>query len=597
MENSSLTTVYLTNSLEIKSSSTEFFIAFEENGKNHTKLQELVLPEEQDALTEFLIGTKDSKKYSIFHLRDCSDNYNLYIITSYYSVEKQLLCVEILKLDDAFQKFKDMEFQLKSYTTALCITGEYVFIYRKSDNSFSLHYFLNKKRITLFAGDIDTFQENSIRNAYFLGKQIAKFKGMIQKIKNLDETINESFESTIRSSGNLKESIVFKGVRQETGNDEIIVGRILNSENEKHIEKTKSLIEELKLDSLTKVFNKKAITEYAIERVKSNKTDYIALMIIDLDHFKPVNDAYGHIAGDKVLAETGRILKDIAGESGVVGRYGGDEFIMVIGGMTSETILRGTLHAILAQISNAFEDSFDDIHVTASVGCALHPTNGKTYKELFNKADFCLYRAKDKGRNRYVFFRDELHAQLYKKATEAKTDGIKYDDREVKELEYMSKFMQDLGNEPLNAIAFILKHMKETYGLDDISLFYGKDMELVYTLGNDSQIHENAHYAFSEGFKAALNGKKYVRVDFPQDFRSEYNEFSQEMKKRGVLSTIQCILGTENDIKGLVTFNRTKAAALFAEYEQNCAVMFASILNLLPESTKTNFLLYSRLKS
>lgn len=589
--------VYLNDDFKIKSGSKEFFITFEKNGKNHYHIEEFVSPDEKDALTEFLHNSKNPDDFRIFSFKDSNDEYALYFTTIYYDTEKKLKCVEFVTLDNAFKQLKDAERDLKTYLAALGATSEYVFIYKKNSETFSLYQFQNNTRTTFFDGNIDVFQEYAIRNSYFLGKYIDKFKKMIQKFKNLDKTINETFESSIRASGNAKEEITFMGNFCEIFAEQMIIGRILSSENSRGIEKTKSLIEELRFDSLTKVFNKKAITEYAIERIKTNKNDIVALIIIDLDHFKPVNDAYGHIAGDKVLAKTGKILSEIAGESGVVGRYGGDEFVMIIGGMSNETILRGTLHAILVQIRNAFEHSFDDIHITASVGCATHPTNGSTYEELFKKADFGLYRAKDKGRDRYVFFRDDLHAELYKKATEAKANGIKYDDREVKELEYMSKFMQDLGDEPFPAIVNILKHMKETYSLDDISIFYGDNLELRYTLGDDSGLHENVRYVFSEGFKTALAGKKYVRVDFPQDFKPEYGEFSEEMKKRGILSTIQCILSSGDEIKGLVTFNRTKAAALFAEYEQNCSVMFASILNLLPESTKTDFLLFSKLKT
>ena len=596
MDNSGLKQVYLDNNFKIKGGSTEFFITFDKNGRNLYYMEDFVAPDQKEALTEFMHSAKNPDDFRIFNFINNNDVSAPYIITTYYDNEKELTCVDFLALDDAYRQFRHTEEDLKVYLTALSVTSDYGFIYKKSTDIFSLYHFHENKQIIIFDGLIDAFQEYSIRNSFFMGKYINKFKTMLQKIKNLEISITEQFESSIRSNGNIKENITFIGNFREIGSEQMIIGRIVTSEKAKGMNKTKSLIEELKLDALTKVFNKKTITEYAIERIKTNTNDIIALIIIDLDHFKPVNDAYGHIAGDKVLAQTGKILKEIAGETGVVGRYGGDEFIMIIGGMTTETILRGTLHAILVQIRNAFENAFDDIHITASVGCATHPTNGSSYEELFKKADFGLYRAKDKGRNRYVFFRDDLHAELYKKATEAKTDGIKYDDREVKELWYMSNFMQELSNEPMNAIVEILRHMKETYALDDISIFYGDEMELIYTTGDDSELHENAKYVFSEGFKKALAGKKYVRVDFPQDFIPEYGEFSEEMKNRGVLSTIQCTLAHNGKINGLVTFNRTKAAALFAEYEKNCSVMFASILSLLPESTKTDFALYGKLK-
>ena len=85
-----------------------------------------------------------------------------------------------------------------------------------------------------------------------------------------------------------------------------------------------------------------------------------------------------------------------------------------------------------------------------------------------------------------------------------------------------------------------------------------------------------------------------------QNIESEKNHFAiiflNAIVSRGIKSTIQCILGTADDIKGLVTFNRTKESSQWAEYEVNCALMFASTFNLLPESVKVDFALYSKLK-
>ena len=100
----------------------------------------------------------------------------------------------------------------------------------------------------------------------------------------------------------------------------------------------------------------------------------------------------------------------------------------------------------------------------------------------------------------------------------------------------------------------------------------------------------------SKDFSSLLNGKQYFRIDFPDNIPSEFKDFKNEMSLRKVKSTVQCIFGTPDLITGLVTFNRTKEASLWAEYEVNCSAMFASTVNLLPESTKVDFALYSKLK-
>ena len=375
-----------------------------------------------------------------------------------------------------------------------------------------------------------------------------------------------------------------------------IVGRIVVNSAISASQDTSNLLEELKIDALTKCYNKKTITEYAVKKFSlPHDGDRIALIIVDLDHFKPVNDAYGHLAGDKVLEQTGELLRNIAGENGIVGRYGGDEFIMIMNSVNDEITLRGILQSILVNSKSKFENAFGDIKITTSIGAAVFPDNGNSFDELFKKADFCLYRAKDKGRDRYVFYRPDLHESLYLKAVEA-TAGVKYQGRDVLELKCMADFMRDLSSSPFKAIRNILNHMCETYNLNDITIYYGEDLQRVYTVGNKREGMEKADFVSLPGFGKSLGKEKFIRMDFPEDIKDESKDFRDAIVSRGVKSMILCILGTVDDIKGVVMFNKTKESSQWAEYEVNCALMFASTYSLLPESVKVDFALYSKLK-
>ena len=594
MENLGLNHIYFKENLEIVSGNKEFYIFTDADDHRYALVDELVNPSEKEQFLDFLKFSKETDDFGLFHFRTTAGIYKPYVVNFTDGPEDNLTTLNLLDFADALALFKRTSLENKIHISALSVSDEYIFTYRNSTRTFKLYQFYNGKKNKLLVDTIEGFRKNALRNGLVLGKNIPLFKKFLASLENLEETVSAKFESSIRSNGMFFENVVFTGILLKERDDTLVVGRVVSSDKIEQLEKTNSLIEELKFDSLTKIYNKRAITEYAIKRFGVSKGEKIALIIVDLDHFKPVNDVYGHLAGDKVLAKTGAILHGIAGEDNAVGRYGGDEFMMIVGGMDDELVIRGTLHSILVQVRTAFENSFDDIKITASVGCAILNKDGKTYEELFKKADFCLYRAKDKGRNRYVFFRDDLHGELYKKASEVKTDGIKYDDREVKELEYMSNFISDLGVSPVNAIKSVLEHMKSTYNLDDIALYYGKEMKLAYSIGEISESQSEATYVFSPGFQAALDGKKFVRIDFPEDLKVEYGEFLQEMNRREIKSTIQCVLYAGDTIKGLVTFDRRKAPARWAEYEKNCAILFSSSINLLPDSTKNDFIIYSK---
>ena len=102
----------------------------------------------------------------------------------------------------------------------------------------------------------------------------------------------------------------------------------------------------------------------------------MSLVILVIAHFKSVNDTYGHLYGDKVLSRVGYKLKEIVGDDGVVGRIGGDEFLIVIDNINDDQILRGMLRAIRTQIKWEFAGDFEDFSITCSIGASIEPNNG-----------------------------------------------------------------------------------------------------------------------------------------------------------------------------------------------------------------------------
>lgn len=158
-------------------------------------------------------------------------------------------------------------------------------------------------------------------------------------------------------------------------------------------------------DGLTDLYNHKLIKElFEREYSKAVREDHsIAFLMIDIDHFKNVNDTYGHTAGDKVIREVAEILHKNARLSDIVGRYGGEEFCMILPGVSDDSVqticerIRETVE------KHTFEVSDDSIHITISIGvCYKSPAHSSSYEEMIIQADKALYQAKNSGRNRIV---------------------------------------------------------------------------------------------------------------------------------------------------------------------------------------------------
>lgn len=150
-------------------------------------------------------------------------------------------------------------------------------------------------------------------------------------------------------------------------------------------------------DALTGCFNRRSLIEQleADWRSFHEKKNSIAVVMLDVDHFKKLNDNFGHAVGDEVLKDVARVIRDSVGDQGFVGRYGGEEFCAIITGQTtirSLEIAEGIRRAIQHELS-------DPYHVTASFGVCTTCEFPSTYKDLIERADQALYAAKQAGRN------------------------------------------------------------------------------------------------------------------------------------------------------------------------------------------------------
>ncbi len=152
-------------------------------------------------------------------------------------------------------------------------------------------------------------------------------------------------------------------------------------------------------DHLTKLYNRRRFSELATDALETHPT--ASLFMLDLDHFNRVNDMYGHPAGDKVLQHVASICTEEVDKEGILGRYGGEEFIGLLPGFTKAqamVLTEGLRHAIAA---NPVQLPVERLAVSASLGVAtLQANSGESLLDLVQRADAALYRAKREGRNR-----------------------------------------------------------------------------------------------------------------------------------------------------------------------------------------------------
>lgn len=165
-------------------------------------------------------------------------------------------------------------------------------------------------------------------------------------------------------------------------------------------------------DALTGLPNRALLEEranYAFNLTKRNQ-DSLALMFLDLDHFKNINDSLGHSLGDALLIELVKRLRLLVREGDTIARMGGDEFILLLPG-TNVHGAEQVAQKLLEVVNQAYQIAQYDLTVTASIGIAIYPDDGADLESLSKNADAAMYRVKREGRNGYRFFTPEMQAQ------------------------------------------------------------------------------------------------------------------------------------------------------------------------------------------
>lgn len=166
-------------------------------------------------------------------------------------------------------------------------------------------------------------------------------------------------------------------------------------------------------DPLTGLANRLLVRELLEEAVMRQweVQSGCALLLVDLDRFKLVNDTLGHAIGDQLLVEVGRRLEHAMGEGGRVGRIGGDEFAIVWSAGCDRERLSAVADQIIADLSKSFTIGAATLHVGATIGIAVCPADGILEEQLMRSADLALYRAKEAGRGGHAFFERYMFEQ------------------------------------------------------------------------------------------------------------------------------------------------------------------------------------------
>lgn len=215
-------------------------------------------------------------------------------------------------------------------------------------------------------------------------------------------------------------------------------------------------------DELTGLSNRYHFKEQFQQLATKRRDALIAIMFIDLDRFKFINDAIGHDFGDLLLQQMADRMNQECGDQGIIARYGGDEFLVMIPNITYIQEVDAMAKRLLQQIQEPFHLRSHEFVVTGSMGISVYPHDGLDIKTLIKHADTAMYAAKEHGKNQYQFFNSNMNDSIMYKL-ELETELRKAIEDQQLELHYQPQFAIQTGK--ISGVEALLRWNHPTKGV------------------------------------------------------------------------------------------------------------------------------------
>ena len=466
--------------------------------------------------------------------------------------------LEITDISTLKQQNDEIRAVMEMQTEFLSIIGDYLFTYDISRDSFRIILPGNgNQNIVLYEGKLGVWTTEKLDNGLVDSQSIQDFEGLCMAMASGESYFSRDIKMKIADYDNVMYWYTFKGKRILKNDDGIIIaGAVCITHGKEDKAADISVQDELR-DAGTDLLNKKAITNYARKLIDKRVGHKVTIAIIDIDDFKSVNDTYGHMFGDEVLRDVAGILKNTVGRNGLCGRIGGDEMFIVMEHLEDDESIRTVFRTIKNNVSWLYHNDPRNINkITCSIGAASYPDDAKDLDTLFSIADKMLYVAKEKGKNRYIIYRPDLHERyILGENPTATTEKVFY---KYRKLRIVNDFIQQYICH-YKSKKECLEMVMSAFEMDSIFL-YDMYAGTRYVLsGNVPEYEENGEFLKEDNYIPDFrdDGIKTVWniILYERKAPHMYEAF-EKMGIKQFIQVIACVDRSKSDSCFVISFNR-----------------------------------------
>lgn len=466
--------------------------------------------------------------------------------------------LEITDISTLKQQNDEIRAVMEMQTEFLSIIGDYLFTYDISRDSFRIILPGNgNQNIVLYEGKLGVWTTEKLDNGLVDSQSIQDFEGLCMAMASGESYFARDIKMKIADYDNVMYWYTFKGKRILKNDDGIIIAGAVSIAHGKEDKTLDISVQDELRDAGTDLLNKKAITNYARKLIDKRVGHKVTIAIIDIDDFKSVNDTYGHMFGDEVLRDVAGILKNTVGRNGLCGRIGGDEMFIVMEHLEDDESIRTVFRTIKNNVSWLYHNDPRNINkITCSIGAASYPDDAKDLDTLFSIADKMLYLAKEKGKNRYIIYRPDLHERyILGENPTATTEKVFY---KYRKLRIVNDFIQQYICH-YKSKKECLEMVMSAFEMDSIFL-YDMYAGTRYVLsGNVPEYEENGEFLKEDNYIPDFrdDGIKTVWniILYERKAPHMYEAF-EKMGIKQFIQVIACVDRSKSDSCFVISFNR-----------------------------------------
>lgn len=470
--------IYVRKDLTVAKASEYYYEFIEEN--SFRPVSELVLPEDGELLKEAVAAELLAPlelMTVLSNLKDSTRNVYLRMEQSEQTEDGiPLYQITLSDLHDLENRTVQLEQSILKYRHFMTLEDVYYFEYLIDSDHITVYKYVNERAMNQFEGSLKDLIR-MVENAH-TDSNIAEMEEHLRAFCAHLRNGKDSFEMKFNGQDEDERMWTVRASRIPK-NRNMLAGIIDSDKNRKQ---EAYYLTPAARDAGTGLLNKRAWTEYTIEQLNRKDGRVRWLVIIDVDEFKHINDTYGHIFGDQVIRGVAEIMQELVGQRGVIGRFGGDEYVILLEKVETREQLKTLLKTIAKELRLAFDPK---IHVTASIGVSEYPVDGTEYEYLMRKADKALYLAKEKGKNRHIIYEERLHGKL--ETDDMQNMAMAYAVSKEKKREAITDMITKLCVSGVNAIVKNeerLQQIRSLFDLDGITIFSDRGSNLVCRNGN-----------------------------------------------------------------------------------------------------------------